>query len=210
MPSVSGLTSCLVYASSSWRELGTWRQYDGFPAAVESDSRECFSKTTIKDRQPLSTLLSCTPNHPLSLNPGNDLTPLSAPHLEIFLISIKVTLQCSKHWTVPSSVFPSALSVTLEWRWRLRRQSGSRHYTLEPSTHDQQQNGFSPTRRHFLISSEDVETVQKHISRLAAASHQFHGLHLISAREKQSLVIERSVRLQWLRWTHAWIWLSLL
>lgn len=44
-----------------------------------------------------SALLSCTPNHLLSLNPGNDLTPLSAPHLEIFLISIKVTLQCSKH-----------------------------------------------------------------------------------------------------------------
>lgn len=47
VPSVSGLTSCLVYASSSWREPDTWRQYDGFPAAVESDSRECFSKTTI-------------------------------------------------------------------------------------------------------------------------------------------------------------------
>lgn len=41
VPSVSGLTSCLVYASSSWREPDTWRQYE------QQLSRECFSKTTI-------------------------------------------------------------------------------------------------------------------------------------------------------------------
>lgn len=76
-----------------------------------------------------SALLSCTPNHPLTFNPGDDLTPLSDPHLEVFLISIKVTLQRSKHWTVPSSV---TVSLSIECYSGVKAQEAVRVEALHP------------------------------------------------------------------------------